>query len=858
MRKQFLIAIVLLTSLLVQAQEAFFVYRNDGFFHGFFYDEVQEMRYSKIGVDSVENDAFVTYEIVLADTIYRIPLAAIDSIGFQQPEIRFNPKVKFIDKDGYAPYLTSVNPAHGCNFKDMPASMAPKVGDVFIGLPTDTKAEELYGNEGGSFAFVVDELDGWTYPDTDGHTAVMTVFYGHQVDKLSDIFEQYITVEQIGVDNQGNIHRRIAGCTEDGFPRELPAAEGSGEVTILNVSGTFTREWQPETNAKIDLSIDVTLKDKLRAAYNITWSQFLVTITNDFIATAKPSIGMALTSSFELSMDDVFTLPAIYFPAACPVFQTDPKPNLFLRGEGKLEARLNMPKVQMGVGQTTTIDSKAFFPVGITLHLVPTEDVEIDDEMVDISSEVNVSGYIQAGVEFKADIATANWFKKILSADIGLHLYVGPKMSGKITIPAEIPESQGLSLYESLNKSQIDVTFLSLDLEAKAKAKASFGGDPIERVFFNKNWPFVCDTARFAPTIGPTTAEYNMDTHEMVVHLRPAREKVLGCSTLSLDWRTTYDGDNWQNVGNWTVGQNDNDTVVDYIFRDIKYGKQYHFRPAVSIGRFGPIQVSSKELYFTPSLQMEMDRDSLTFGAAEDLQQDIQFNTNSERDAFYFSNGGKSWLSADITAIDEDYGTYLAFIQAEPNATLFDRETHTNEVYCPYFQFSPRMQTYKIAAYQQAPSLGDVSVQVSGGFYDSEGYLRQAEFNGHVTATAEGKNQVHVENILHSEETNYDYTYSLSMDIERVDTLDQNGNHPVLIQGTLITRAVSKDQRYDNITEITFVNKDNLADTQIYGDPTSSCQITAGTFQRYEDGVLTTDEVMDHTNGIVLGITVTP
>ena len=42
---------LLLIGSLAQAQEAFYIYRNDGDFNGFFYDEVVEMRQSKIGVD---------------------------------------------------------------------------------------------------------------------------------------------------------------------------------------------------------------------------------------------------------------------------------------------------------------------------------------------------------------------------------------------------------------------------------------------------------------------------------------------------------------------------------------------------------------------------------------------------------------------------------------------------------------------------------------------------------------------------------------------------------------------------------------------------------------------------------------
>ena len=86
--------------------EAFFIYRNDGDFDGFFYDRVLRMNFSKIGIDSVEYDYYVVQEIETPDSIYRIPLAAIDSIGFQQPEIRFSPKLKNMDELGITPYVT--------------------------------------------------------------------------------------------------------------------------------------------------------------------------------------------------------------------------------------------------------------------------------------------------------------------------------------------------------------------------------------------------------------------------------------------------------------------------------------------------------------------------------------------------------------------------------------------------------------------------------------------------------------------------------------------------------------------------------------------------------------------------------
>lgn len=67
----------------IEDGEAFYVYRNDGDFNAFFYDQVIRMGYSKFDLDSVEYDVYVVQEIETEDSLYRIPLSAIDSIGFR-------------------------------------------------------------------------------------------------------------------------------------------------------------------------------------------------------------------------------------------------------------------------------------------------------------------------------------------------------------------------------------------------------------------------------------------------------------------------------------------------------------------------------------------------------------------------------------------------------------------------------------------------------------------------------------------------------------------------------------------------------------------------------------------------------
>ena len=97
--RMFLLLVVasILPSTVVRAQsstDAFYIYQNDGHFDGFFYDEVQSIRYSKLDTLGFEHTDFVSQEIVTADSIYRIMLTAIDSVGFVQPEVKINPRVR--------------------------------------------------------------------------------------------------------------------------------------------------------------------------------------------------------------------------------------------------------------------------------------------------------------------------------------------------------------------------------------------------------------------------------------------------------------------------------------------------------------------------------------------------------------------------------------------------------------------------------------------------------------------------------------------------------------------------------------------------------------------------------------------
>ena len=65
-----------------QRQDALYIFRNDGQFNAFFYGDISRICYSKIDTLGVEQPDYVVQEVYALDTLYRIPISAIDSVAF--------------------------------------------------------------------------------------------------------------------------------------------------------------------------------------------------------------------------------------------------------------------------------------------------------------------------------------------------------------------------------------------------------------------------------------------------------------------------------------------------------------------------------------------------------------------------------------------------------------------------------------------------------------------------------------------------------------------------------------------------------------------------------------------------------
>lgn len=115
------------------AQKAFYIYRNDGQMHGFFFNEVDSIVCSQLDVDSVYHSDYVTQEVWTPDSVFRIPLAAIESVGFVTPQTEYKADVIKLEGE-LRSYLEEVNENLLVFSASIPEYLIPNVGSKLVTL----------------------------------------------------------------------------------------------------------------------------------------------------------------------------------------------------------------------------------------------------------------------------------------------------------------------------------------------------------------------------------------------------------------------------------------------------------------------------------------------------------------------------------------------------------------------------------------------------------------------------------------------------------------------------------------------------------------------------------------------------
>lgn len=178
MKKLSLILFCIVLSLPSIAQSlgpAFFIYRNDGQFNAFFREEVDSITYSYFDADSLRHDQVVTQLIYTQDSIWRIPISVIDSVGYVTPETKYKEEAVLLSGNLFD-YLISVDKLKLTFSSSIPTTLLPKINDKLV---TTDLTEKLPCGFSGKVRDISSSPQGYNvYCDSMGLEEVVDRFYG--------------------------------------------------------------------------------------------------------------------------------------------------------------------------------------------------------------------------------------------------------------------------------------------------------------------------------------------------------------------------------------------------------------------------------------------------------------------------------------------------------------------------------------------------------------------------------------------------------------------------------------------------------------------------------------------------------
>ncbi|MBP3227379.1 MAG: hypothetical protein J6M53_01195 [Bacteroidaceae bacterium] len=671
----------------VAAQDAFYVYRNDGDFNGFFFDQVVRMGYSKVDLDSVEHDVYVIQEIETTDSLYRIPLAAIDSIGFQQPEARLGAAVRMMDDLGHTAYFDRIEElADGTvriYFKSsLPASLTPQVGDVLAGFD-----ESVYGSDG----FVAKV----TAVAKQGGQVVCTT---ESVSSWGDLFERLVGFEQLGYDKEGNVRRRVAGYTPNSLRRSprlmIDDDGGNYDLTLINWSGRVQYD-DSEGNSSVSLGIDMGIEVKLNITYNCDGSGCFLKVTANENLSAAPSLHLQWSKTKEWNFPTPLSLPAIKFPVAFPIFETDPFPEGFLRIGGSFDVGLKFPGVQLPLSQSIIVNTRSDNVISRRWGNGSDESEAklLQDDVIDWGDlNVTANGFVQVGSKVKFEIATNRWIKNFFFMSIGVEIYSGPKAELEVALSAQGLRKNGA--YGLLKDSRIGLSLLSIDTEAKAKVFAR-GITELEKTLWSQSYRLFASDWYLFPDFDDTEATFNKDKYSIAATVSPSRQ-VFKASDVGIG---LYDADDNRlyekfNGTPYSFSNTFNEYSTTFSAEGLAAGK-YKLVPLLqTFGTVFPVKEKAKEVEVPPYVRLSADSISLNAKAGSSKTIVIQTNATKEEimTGVYpsFSKSGfplyantyhgnsdniesdDEWLHIKYTT-SEDGTRRLVLSATEDNTTNFDR-----------------------------------------------------------------------------------------------------------------------------------------------------------------------------------------
>ena len=424
-----------------QTQDALYIFRNDGEFNAFFFGDIDRIEYSKVDTLGVEQADYVVQEVWALDTVYRIPISAIDSIAFVTPEKIIKPDVFCPDKS-IANYIVASDTINWIRLaSNTPTAMIPKVGDKLL---IEEKSTYIPRGFVGLVTSVNNGSNGYT---------VMTGDL-----EITDVYERLV-VKAAGATplQSGQARRRglldgtVMNYTSE-EPIEFPTMTGS-----VSIQGSRVLHDKNDVSITADGTGSLSYNFEPRIQYRgflFVDAEYGLKYTQDITFDNKSSWDLTFTGSLTGNVD----IPLKGIDKDFEVLALGVNCGLFVNAQiTGLTAGASWQSHYIGRDYLNNIIKDISSALNSEDEIIPTHKQNITFSEDSLSYTVSSQGKytFSAGVYAKAEVSFILPFKKKVKTKVGVRLEAG----GHLTFEAPLwtPEAaydllSTTSVYQLINK----------------------------------------------------------------------------------------------------------------------------------------------------------------------------------------------------------------------------------------------------------------------------------------------------------------------------------------------------------------------------------------------------------------------
>ncbi|MBP3227385.1 MAG: hypothetical protein J6M53_01225 [Bacteroidaceae bacterium] len=412
-------------------QDAMYVYRNDGKFHGFYNFEVVRVEFSKIDTLGREHFDYVVQEIETLDSLYRIPISAIDSVSYVTPRTEYAPDVKATTTSQLWDYVVGSDSLTQLLLSPAtPAGLIPAVGDK---LCTTKSRNYLPGGFYGTVQSVSQAAGGTLVQcKREEFKAYLKrhMFKGGlsiNEDEQRAVRRRALARRRAGHDSQEAVLRTtLDTITGSGsYDMELfkindnwsIKGEGGFEVAIVptiyaaafgSFDATTGLNMNVAMHVNAEISLDLSAKAAIEGSLDIPLATHIHWIPDTpFFLTAQAGINTGISGELELKYHETDTIAANMQVQINESLFTD---NVVVGGNAKLLGSSN----KMEATGTVTVQAGPYYKVQF---LLGTEDIGKLELRIDAGLKSSIEAEIKTKALEEPVDSVRTWPYEILNRD---------------------------------------------------------------------------------------------------------------------------------------------------------------------------------------------------------------------------------------------------------------------------------------------------------------------------------------------------------------------------------------------------------------------------------------------------------